>query len=157
MQDKNGNDSTTFLSQNSHRIKTSATNRKKSNKLHELTQNLEVVAKSITCSAVWQQDFKWSAPITQEKSIINSNLCDEFVKFQDQIIKQSFKEKTVRCWGNSKKTTFQFSYQGNGDGPTCASVLANYYQKNQRFEEEGGSWFPRKCLPFNLSQDDNKT
>ncbi|KNZ49262.1 hypothetical protein VP01_5111g2 [Puccinia sorghi] len=66
---KNANYSNNFTSQDSNKKKTSATNRNKSNKLHELTQNLEFVVKKITGSAAWQQEFKQSTgvPIRQER------------------------------------------------------------------------------------------
>jgi len=121
-------------------------------------------------------------------------LRDELLKFQEQIARQSRKQKrkmlgyfkeiqfnqsdwmqikhlndelkvsyhiiftdVVHSTDNIATLAFQFSYQGNGRrwSYRCFSV-GQLFSNDQRLEEEGSSWCPRKCLSSNVSQDDNQ-
>ncbi|KNZ59773.1 hypothetical protein VP01_1664g7 [Puccinia sorghi] len=110
--DNSGDDSNICTSQKSIKKKTSATNRNKSNKFHKLTQNvfLDFVIKMITGSAAWRQEFKLCSNAVEGKRLeplisgygIHWNInyeghrcaynAREFLKFQDQITRQSHKQ-----------------------------------------------------------------
>ncbi|KNZ56367.1 hypothetical protein VP01_241g5 [Puccinia sorghi] len=68
----------------------------------------------------------------QLQEIINAILCDEFVKFQDQITRQSHQQnsnwKQIKQFNNELKPFNFLIKELEGDGPTGAFVLANYYQ-----------------------------
>ncbi|KNZ60034.1 hypothetical protein VP01_1622g1, partial [Puccinia sorghi] len=171
--DNDDEESNNLTSQQSRKKKTSAANRNKSNKLHELTQNLDFVVKKITGSAAWRQEFKRRADAIEAREVSHSFKKSESGHYQ--ISKQSRKQNR-QLLGHFKEIQFTqanwiqikhlndelkpfnlLTKEMEGDGPTGAFFFGKLLSNNQRLEEEGGIQGPRECLSSNLSQDDKKT
>ncbi|KAI9611979.1 hypothetical protein H4Q26_008069 [Puccinia striiformis f. sp. tritici PST-130] len=127
-----------------------------------LNKQLDFVVKKITGSCVWRQEFDRQAKVFDEREggkplkepkraykareVLDSMLHDEYIKYQDQIVRSSRQENrkklghfkeiqfTAKDWmmidelNQELKPFNRLTKIMEGDGPTGAFVLPNYYQ-----------------------------
>ncbi|KNZ47287.1 hypothetical protein VP01_6542g1, partial [Puccinia sorghi] len=105
----------------------------------------------------WKIEYESHRTAYNEREIINAILCDEFFKFQDQITRQSgknnckllghFKEIqfTQANWIQIKHLNDEFkpfnflTKEMEGDGPTGAFFLDNYYETIKDLKKKNGT------------------
>ncbi|KNZ51083.1 hypothetical protein VP01_40g7 [Puccinia sorghi] len=154
-QEKDGNDSNIFTSQQSNKKKNSDTNRNKSNKLHELTQifficscfvlvanNKPLIAMGYAGKSIMKAA---GVPIMQEKLLMKCSLLGHFKQIQFTHVNWM----KIKHLNNGLKPFNYLTKEMKGDGHTSAFLMANYYQKIKYLKKkEASSTQENMCHPM---------